>query len=75
MLSRKPTAIKLTQEDLQDYDNLVAEQSPVSSEGSPNPIVRKSKKGKEAAMTAQERQAVMDERIGVSNAGARATGR
>ncbi len=69
MLSRKPTAIKLTQEDVQDYDNLVATQqedsSPQSKDTSTNP--RKPQKGKEvAASTAQERQQSMDERIGVT---------
>ena len=69
MLSRKPTAIKLTQEDIQDYDNFVAAQqepsSPQSKDTSTDP--RKPEKGKEvAASTAQERQQSMDERIGVT---------
>jgi Anaphase-promoting complex APC subunit CDC26 len=75
MLSRKPTAIRLTQEDLQDYDNLVAEQSPTPSEGSPNQAIHKTNKGKEVATTAQGRQATMDERIGVTNPGTGAGGR
>jgi hypothetical protein len=69
MLSRKPTAIKLTQEDVQDYDDFVAAQQEHSSlpstDASTNP--RKPQKGKEvAASTAQERQQSMDERIGVT---------
>lgn len=69
MLSRKPTAIKLTQEDVQDYDNFVAAQqepsSPQSKDASTDP--RKPEKGKEAAAsTVQERQQSMDERIGVT---------
>jgi hypothetical protein len=67
MLSRKPTAIKLTQEDIQDYDNLVAAQqqpSPQSKDTS-NPS-RKPQKGKEVVSTAQDRQQSMDERIGVT---------
>lgn len=67
MLSRKPTAIKLTQEDVQDYDNLVAAQQQASpkSKGASNPP-RKTQKGKEVASTDQERQQSMDERIGVA---------
>ena len=69
MLSRKPTAIKLTQEDVQDYDDFVAAQqensSPQSKDTSTNP--RKPQKGKEvSASAAQERQQSMDERIGVT---------
>lgn len=68
MLSRKPTAIKLTQEDVQDYDDFVAAQehsSLPSTDASTNP--RKPQKSKEvAALTAQERQQSMDERIGVT---------
>ena len=67
MLSRKPTAIKLTQEDVQDYDNLLAAQqqpSPQSKDTSNPP--RKPQKGKEVASTAQDRQQTMDERIGVT---------
>ena len=79
MLSRKPTAIKLTQEDIQDYDTLLAQQQ---QEQSPEPNtpshLRKTSKGKEphgivvaAAATAQERQSTMDERIGVNTTVAR----
>jgi hypothetical protein len=75
MLSRKPTAIRLTQEDLLEYDILTAERSLVSSEGSPEQEIRKPTKGKEVATTAQDRQTAMDERIGVTNAGVRGTGR
>ena len=75
MLSRKPTAVKLTQEDLQDYDNLVAEQqqqqSPSPSEDGPSRVVRTSQKGKEVATTAQSRQVTMDERIGITATGTR----
>ena len=61
MLSRKPTAIKLTQEDLQEYDTFIAGQK----EASPP---RTSQKGKEVASTSQDRQHDMDERIGVTAA-------
>ena len=78
MLSRKPTAIKLTQEDVQDYDNLVAaqQQPPDSSPQSKDPSThsRKSQKGKEGAPTAQDRQRTMDDRIGVTT-GTRTTRR
>jgi Anaphase-promoting complex APC subunit CDC26 len=81
MLSRKPTAIKLTQEDIQDYDNSIAQQQ--QQEHSPEaelpsqPV--KGAKGKESAattgVTAQERQRDMDERIGVGGAAAGRGGR
>jgi hypothetical protein len=73
MLSRKPTAIKLTQEDIQDYDTLLAQQQQESPEANTPSHLRKPSKGKEAhgivvaaAATAQERQSTMDERIGVN---------
>jgi hypothetical protein len=69
MLSRKPTAIKLTQEDVQDYDNFVAAQQEHSSPQSKDTVTNphKPQKGKEvAASTPQERQQLMDERIGVA---------
>jgi hypothetical protein len=75
MLSRKPTAIKLTQEDLQDYDKLVAvqqqqPQQPKDTADHP----RKLQKGKEVVPTPEDRQQAMDQRIGVS-AGTRDTRR
>ena len=74
MLSRKPTGIKLTQEDIQDYDNLMPPQS--QEDPSPDaelPITVKGAKGKEtAAVTDPERQRDMDERIGVGGAAAAA---
>jgi hypothetical protein len=78
MLSRKPTGIKLTQEDIQDYDNLIPKQN--QEDHSPDaelPITVKGAKGKEtaASSTAQERQRDMDERIGVGGAAAAAAGR
>src|SRR5271170_5171054 len=67
MLSRKPTAIKLTQEDLQDYDNLVAAQNSSSPQGNNPPNQpRNPQKGKEVAPTHQDRQQTMDDRIGVT---------
>ena len=66
MLSRKPTAIKLTQEDLQEYDTFIAgqkEASPPRTDDTAQP--RTSQKGKEVASTSQDRQHDMDERIGV----------
>jgi len=66
MLSHKPTAIKLTQEDIQDYDNLVAAQQEPSPESTTTPTHPRKAKGKEVA-TADERQTTMDERIGVTN--------
>lgn len=66
MLSRKPTAIKLTQEDIQDYDNLVAAQQEPSPETANTPTHPRQPKGKEVATT-EERQTSMDERIGVTN--------
>lgn len=75
MLSRKPTAIKLTQEDLQDYDNLVAaQQQPSQQSKDTTNHPRKSQKGKEVAPTPQDRQQAMDQRIGVT-AGLRGTRR
>jgi len=69
MLSRKPTAIKLTQEDIQEYDALVAAQKEPSPPRTDNPLQpHKSQKGKEVASTSQERQHDMDERIGVTAA-------
>jgi hypothetical protein len=70
MLSRKPTAIKLTQEDIQDYDIMVtAQQEPPSESTSTLTHPRKSK-GKEVA-SAEERQTAMDERIGVTTTNTR----
>ena len=67
MLSRKPTAVKLTLEDLQDYDNLVAAQKSVSPQGNdPSKQPRNPQKGKEVAPTHQDRQQTMDDRIGVT---------
>jgi len=67
MLSRKPTAIKLTQEDLQDYDNIVAAQKNSSSQGNDSSKQpRNPQKGKEVAPTPQDRQQTMDDRIGVT---------
>jgi Anaphase-promoting complex APC subunit CDC26 len=66
MLSRKPTAIKLTQEDIQDYDNFVAAQQEPSPESTSTPTHLRKSKGKEVA-TAEERQTSMDQRIGVTN--------
>ena len=65
MLSRKPTAIKLTQEDVQHYDDLVAAQQEVQTPSTDmsNPTTKK--KGKESAATEHDRQAAMDARIGV----------
>jgi Anaphase-promoting complex APC subunit CDC26 len=72
MLSRRPTAIKLTQEDIQDYDNHVAAQQDHSPQSKDTSIqTHKSQKGKEAAPTAQDRQQTMDERIGVTITGVR----
>jgi hypothetical protein len=70
MLSRKPTAIKLTQEDIQEFDAFVAAQKEPSPETDEPTHSRKSSKGKDVAPAAQDRQQDMDERIGVS-AGAR----
>lgn len=74
MLSRKPTSIKLTQEDIQDYDNLIPQRQPEHSSDAELPLpvqAVKAAKGKEsAAVTAQERQRDMDERIGVGGAAA-----
>jgi len=67
MLSRKPTAIKLTQEDVQDYDNVVAAQKEPPPKTQDVSDSRKSSKGKEVAQSAQERQQVMDERIGLAS--------
>ena len=67
MLSRKPTAIKLTQEDLQEYDTFIAgqkEASPPRTDDTAQP--RTSQKGKDVASTSQDRQHDMDERIGVT---------
>jgi len=67
MLPRKPTAIKLSQEDIQDYDNFAAAQKetpPTTKDNSSQP--HKSQKGKEVAATSEDRQHVMDERIGVT---------
>ena len=76
MLSRKPTAIKLTQEDIQDYDNLIAQQQQQQQSPDANTqshgTRKTSSKGKEGVATtatAQERQRAMDERIGVGAAG------
>jgi len=75
MLSRKPTAIKLTQEDIQDYDNLVAAQQQPSSQPKDNSnLPRKTHKEKDVAPTAQDRQHAMDVRIGITT-GTRGTGR
>ena len=70
MLSRKPTAIKLTQEDLQEYDTIIAEQQD-SSQSSQESLVHDNSrkpttvKGKEVAKTAEDRQNLIDQRIGV----------
>ena len=70
MLSRKPTAIKLTREDIQDYDNLVAARKEAESSKNTSNTSKSAKphKGKEVTSTAEERQAAMDERIGVTTA-------
>ena len=69
MLSRKPTSIKLTQEDLQDYDNLVSAQKTTSSQDNDSSNQpRNPRKGKEVAPTPQDRQQTMDDRIGVTTA-------
>jgi len=68
MLSRKPTTIKLTQEDLQDYDNFVASQKePPPKAQDTSTHSRKSSKGKEVMQSAQQRQQAMDERIGLAS--------
>ena len=71
MLSRKPTAIKLTYEDIQELDNVIAQQKASSQDRETSSQPRKTQKGKEVASSAQERQQAMDERIGVSALAAR----
>jgi len=67
MLSRKPTAIKLTQEDIYEYDDLVAQQeAQTPSTDTSNPPSKKKGKETETETTAQDRQAAMDARIGVA---------
>lgn len=66
MLSRKPTAIKLTQEDVQDYDSLAAQKETLAQAQAASGYPRKTSKGKEVAPTVQERQQAMDERIGLA---------
>lgn len=71
MLSRKPTAIKLTQDDVQDYDTFVAAQKePAPQTQGASTHARKSSKGKEVAPSAQERQQTMDDRIGLASGAA-----
>ena len=67
MLSRKPTVIKLTQEDVQSYDNFVAAQNSGSSQvkDSSNQS-RNAQKSKEVAPTTQDGQRTMDDRIGIT---------
>jgi hypothetical protein len=66
MLSRKPTAIKLTQEDVQDYDSFAAQKETLAQAQGTSGHSRKPSKGKEVAPSAQERQQAMDERIGLA---------
>jgi hypothetical protein len=74
MLSRKPTAIKLTQEDIQDFDNMVAAQQDPLAESTSTPTHPNKSKGKEVA-SAEGRQTTMDERIGVTTTNTRAARR
>jgi hypothetical protein len=77
MLSRKPTAIKLTQEDVENYDTLLDHRETVAKSMGTSGHSRKTSKDKEVAPSAQERQQTMDERIGLAAgpAGTRTTRR
>jgi Anaphase-promoting complex APC subunit CDC26 len=62
MLSRKPTAIKLTHEDIQHLDNVLEAQQYKHTSAEE---VQKTDKGKEVAST-HDRQQSRDARIGVT---------
>ena len=72
MLSRKPTAIKLTHEDIREFDNFITQQKEAGSPGTSNQPQNPPKdKDGAPSRNACERQQAMDARIGIATGEAR----